>query len=488
MRTVILIAVVVLLLLVLVLAAAWKTDAGPRSTLQRDVAQFETDSSPDALLQPPLRSADPEVPARAVEVAVAPTPHFSTHVTSKPAEYDSEEPPGWFDQPQRRILGNVRSRRDGRPIVGATITFSDSVTTTFSSSSDASGAYEAYTEAAPYSLTCRAIGWQSSSRPVTASGTETRVDFDLEPVTEMIVRLQDRAGRPLFESLTELDLEAARALRPVFVGAAVGRGERLSGNVISMRAACIGDTHTDAWYRVNLDSDASGSCCLMLGDRIVDAAPFSSRSSEIVLVASREDIQSSTGSLRFTIVDTQTGALIPNLFVRITPSAGAVRTVKPDLRGGVLVDGLPEGDTKVEIWIDKVRDASSPRAGFASWTTGRSVSAETVVIHAGRVTDMGRKSVEHIVSISGWVDALPDGDKSARVFATHEDENGSVRVEETTPDAHGKFTFSGLKSGFYRVGCHMLPNAQTVLVDARFADVEGVHIAASADDLKSTSR
>jgi hypothetical protein len=394
-----------------------------------------------------------------------------------------------------RLSGVVTTKADGRPLQSATVTAQLEGETdelggklmTFIT--DANGYYSIGTlPAGDWLLSCVARGHENADRRVTiVPDKEVRADFVLVPETgkaDLVVRLRATDGRPLLETLDGPEKESARALRPVFLSTCPARDVLLTPGapVLPIRASGVHAPQADEWFEVKFDAKSSGCCCLALGDRVLDAVPFSAASHDIVLVASSADLKEAVGSLRCSVVDDTTGeSLLANVVVR--PAAGALRHGMPDANDIIRVDHLLEGEAQVQV--NAMNHAPANR---------------TVKIERGAEIDLGVIRLAPYVSISGRVPA-PQGKLPWRaVFAHRIPDDKHVAEDFGFPASvrlDGQFTFDGVEPGRYLIGWQSgaapeLKPVQTgliagwTIVDARSRSVEGVQIVITENMLKST--
>jgi hypothetical protein len=278
----------------------------------------------------------------------------------------------------------------------------------------------------------------------------------------------------------------------VFVAVPVARGALLpKKGMLASKATAAHRGGTDVWFRATVPASAEGSCCLMLGDRVLEVAPFSAFSTDILLVTSKDALHGADGSLRLSVVDDATGRPYAGAHVRVQIAGGPKLSAVADADGSVILEHVLEGEAQVRITsfdpdrVDKPRayvdDApgvgEAPRVGEAR---------RAVIVHAGRETDLGRIALARTVKISGHIERTPDGKRATGVMLSISplrlEPDGSIspisELAVVQPD--GSFEFVGANPGTYFVSATFPPSntrepieVASSTVDARFGDVSG---------------
>jgi hypothetical protein len=396
-----------------------------------------------------------------------------------------------------RLSGLVQESGNGGPLQSATIMAQlegetdDQGAKFIQLTTDQRGMYSAsFLAAGDWLVTCGARGHVNGNlRVKIEADKEARADFVLAPEprqADLVVHLRATDGRPLFETLDGADLEAARALRPVFVSACPSRGEILSGanSVLPIRASGVHAPRADEWFEVKLDETTNGCCCLALADRVLDAVPFDASSHDVVLVAARADLQRAMGSLRCSVVDDASGQPL-SAGLSIRPAAGAAQSLATDANGSVRAAPVIEGEARVVV--NAMNHAAVIRM---------------ITIERGKELDLGVIRLKANVSISGRV-VMPAGiEPWPSVFAHRiaEDKHGAEEEARSggRVESDAQFTIKNLEPGMYVVGWQgpSVPDLKPIesgliqgwaIVDARSGSVQGVQIVITKDMLKSES-
>ncbi len=396
-----------------------------------------------------------------------------------------------------RLSGVVTTKMDGGPIQSAT------VNAQLEGETDDQGAHDmsiltdhrgnfamSMLAAGDWLIMVTAKGHENAFQRVTiVADKEVRADFVLSPVTgmaDLVVHLRGSDGRPLLDAVEGPGRDAALVLRPVFVATCLQRDTLLPPglSVLPIRASGFREAGTDRWFKVTFDEKSTGCCCLVLGDRVLDALPFSASTHDLVLIASLEDLQRAAGSLSCSIVDDATGRPV-TANVSVRPAAGSTRHAATDETGKLVVDRLLEGEARIEI--------SAKDHALKSLTT---------TIQRGAQSDLGVIGLVPNVSISGWV-RMPDGAPPwAAVYAFTIDENKRVPTSEVAMArtvSRGEFTFASLPPGSYLIGWQPVspPELKPVqsgliqgwkVVDAHSGPIQGVEVVITPTMWESTEK
>jgi hypothetical protein len=240
---------------------------------------------------------------------------------------------------------------------------------------------------------------------------------------------------------------------------------------------------TDEWFEVKLDEKSTGCCCLVLGDRVLDAVPFSAISHDIVLIAAREDLQRAGGSLRCTVVDDVSGEPLPAR-VLVRPASGSSQSASTDANGLVRIEHLLEGEMQVDV--NAMNHATANRA---------------IKIERGTELDLGVIRLKGNVSVSGRVTKPPDTPPWRLVYAYRIPETNFVAEEYGSAANVGSdagFAFESLEPSMYLVGWQNRapPDLRPVksgllggwtIIDARSRSVDGVQIVITKQMWESTT-
>jgi hypothetical protein len=231
-----------------------------------------------------------------------------------------------------------------------------------------------------WSIACRAPSMlpQEAQVLMPAYGGDVRRDIELEPDprVDMVVRLHAPGGKPFFQALAGDDVALAALLRPVLVDAcpAIGADLPAGASVITFKGEAGNqvDAGSDDWYDVKLRSATAGCCCVLLGQRVLAAQPFTPGARDVTLAVSVEDMHRATGSLRFELVDDASG----------TPIAGARATVRPSDGPACVVDAY---GSKVVVFPHVLPGAATLEVEADRHAHGR----RTLAIRAGEELDLG---------------------------------------------------------------------------------------------------
>jgi hypothetical protein len=479
MKTRILFALALAAALVIGLAVWLHVDDGARRSVDV-VSAFESDapadeadelSAPASTRAPPAARA-PAVPIEAARNEVARKADTVAEFEKKRADYAA----------LHVIEGRITSTKDGQPVPMAVISalpptpeLGHSLPTEYRT--DAFGHFSII-DPLPgrWKLTVSARGYANVERVVVLDGVQpVDADFVLTPVMQkpkLLVRLRSPTGQPLLSTLDSPYLEVARALRPVFVAQCPTRRAELPAgtSVLPIRATAVTRPVSDEWFEVALESKASACCCLMLGNHVLDVAPFDETTASVSLVASRDDLLGWLGSVRLTVIDDVSGEPITAI-VEARPEIGAARRVDTDGRGYASVDHLMQGDVVVHVY-------ASVRAPVT----------RKVTVRGGEVADLGVIRMVKTVDIAGWFERAESEGAFSNIYAYRIDgDEPKMNDMSTRIDSNGAFTFNGVPPGQYLLSVTGMarPSLEAVradkvmgwaYVDARFGAVNGVRV------------
>jgi hypothetical protein len=256
---------------------------------------------------------------------------------------------------------------------------------------DEKGQFEfAALESGNWTIRCGAYGFATAEQTTFVLDDDRRrvLDFVLEPSVppqELIVHLHGPDGRPLRDPMRDAR-QSKVALIPYIVcleacpsrGAELPADARIMPHLSSaLQPDDVGRLNVpaesdDAWFRVKLEHQTSGCCCLIRGKRVLDAVPFSPGTTRIDMTVSPSDVPPPTGALRLTLVDDVSGKPVAwtSVIVRYADkhSGGA----GGDELGKVYIDQLTVGYGVAEITAEEYEKAELP-----------------VVIRPGVDTDLG---------------------------------------------------------------------------------------------------
>jgi hypothetical protein len=167
---------------------------------------------------------------------------------------------------------------------------------------------------------------------------------------------------------------------------------------------------------------------------VVDAVAFDERTSNVVLVASRDDLRRSLGSVSLTVLDDASGEPVTAV-VEVRPETGDTRSVSTDAKGNAHVDQLLRGDVVVRV--------------FASQ---RAPVTRKAAIRAGENVDLGMIRMVRTIDILGWADLHSGTLQPPSVFAYRIDPDQptpSSPSSTASVDGGGAFKFTGVPPGEY---------------------------------------
>lgn len=335
-------------------------------------------------------------------------------------------------------------------------------------------------------VSCEVPGYQLTTYTITLSeeGARERHDFDLRGALNMVLRLQDPAGRTLFGVLSGAELELARTLRPVIVSTTATRGHPLPKSSTLLPNRAHGSNATDHWFDIEIKSYEPCSCCVLLGNLVLDVVPVPLVPQTIDLVVDPADLRAAAGGVEFVVVASESGEPLAGAKVALDQTFGRHLSVDSDARGHVVIRSVAAGAIQLSVTA-----------------TDRVTLVRASSIRSGETTDLGQIRLEPAVSIAGRM-STPDGkgvrqgytlwrlgDSPGEWTAVPRSEQGSGET-----DREGKFLIRGLTRDEYFI-CTVAPweppdpvdirrgkAAGWAAVDARRGSVEGVQIVAVRED------
>jgi hypothetical protein len=399
------------------------------------------------------------------------------------------------------ISGVVMSTKDGRPFAHVTITATQPAldlngSQPFDDFTDDSGRFAIHNaRVGRWTLVFTTPGFRSVEQTVMVSegSVSAFVQVSLTPEVpqrKLLVRLRAPDGRPLLNGLEGPELDAARMLRPVVVAECPRRDADLpaSASVVPIRA--VAGSQSDEWFVISMEGTDNACCCLLLGKRVLDAVAFTAATNTLALVATRDDLQRSLGSVSVTVVDDVSGQPL-TAFVQALPETGEMRSMTTDANGNARVEHLLQGEGVVRVF-------SALRAPIT----------RKVVIRPGENVDLGVIRMVKTIEISGSVEPpkakvqpdsplLSNGDREMpstlqppSVYAYRIDPDQPVPQAPSATarvDANGAFQLADLPRGEYLLssGGNRPPSIEAVqqkkvlgwvYVDARFGSASGVRV------------
>jgi hypothetical protein len=408
----------------------------------------------------------------------------------------------------RRITGTVTSAAEGYPISGATLTaclhVSDFVQAT--AQSDRTGHYELDVPPLAYQVICNAPGFAEQKQIVDARTRDVTLDIRLAskpPTTEILIRLTGADGRPFLATLEPAERKRFAALRPVFAAEKVQRGACAAGvNVFAVQARAVVADADGSWFRATIQGVVSGTCCLVLGERVIDVAAFDGHTTDVTLVASMDDLHGAEGSVRMLVVDKLTGRPFQGAHVRVVSDMAGERRGITGSDGVLIVEHVVEGEARVSVTSFDPERPGETADMFMRYELHDGEVRPACVVQGGRQTDLGRILLERTVSISGHVALLPDDSTLPSVSLSKQSDDDTsdagfgpdiFRGMRGEVDKDGDFRFSGLRPGWYVVTTSRRvtdlfegevrsaeSRTKSVEIDARFGDVSRVHLESPA--------
>jgi hypothetical protein len=169
--------------------------------------------------------------------------------------------------------------------------------------------------------------------------------------TLLTVVLQDPTGAGLFEERSGLDLETKMALRTVFLEACPSLGSDLPAKPRELKYSGRerNPRPSGLWTTIAFPEPLSGCACVVLGTRVLDAAPFVAGQESVVLHVSVESIQRERRTLQVLVRDSAGLAPLPNAIVKFEPPFGRQRVQYSNSNGLATADDLLAGDLFVAV-------------------------------------------------------------------------------------------------------------------------------------------
>jgi hypothetical protein len=297
--------------------------------------------------------------------------------------------------------------------------------------------------------------------------------------TLLTVVLQDPTGAGLFEERSGLDLETKMALRTVFLEACPSLGSDLPAKPRELKYSGRerNPRPSGLWTTIAFPEPLSGCACVVLGTRVLDAAPFVAGQESVVLHVSVESIQRERRTLQVLVRDSAGLAPLPNAIVKFEPPFGRQRVQYSNSNGLATADDLLAGDLFVAVELaGYVTERVGVTLGASPQPLVRTVLLSRAFSIRGRTRFAG-KAPGHVVLVSYLVDPP--------------NEAGSRRIGEFIVKS-GEFSVDGLRPGAYMIGVANSPARPDparvrrnevdgwVWVDLTRGDVDGVTLDVSA--------
>lgn len=233
------------------------------------------------------------------------------------------------------------------------------------------------------------------------------------------------------------------------------------------RTTNVREDRTGAWMRSSFREPTRGCACVLLGERVIAAAPFDVEQRSVDLTVRPDDLKSVRRNLEVFVVDDQNRVPLAGAQVTLTPVLGRPLIRNTDANGRASWQDLMPGEATLSVTLGNYRSYGQR----LTLSSDRGRLPETI--------GLSRKTI-----VSGTVRWLVTDPQPATIVLLAVDSNAEVTRTVVTPDSGftANFRFKDLKPAEYRLGVatdRTYPTVDQVrrrevegwmIVDARFSD------------------
>lgn len=206
-----------------------------------------------------------------------------------------------------------------------------------------------------WALDVEIVGFEPSGNVVEFNTRfpDHRVRITAVPIRpfRMQVVLRHASGSGLFDALRGEELEMSKALAPVFLAErpAIGSDLPAAARKLVQRSRNVRRPGSDAWMQAAFDRGVDGWACVVMGERVLDAVPFTAGQELVVLTVRSEDLVVPRFELVCEVRDAITNAPLAPAFVRATPFTGHAIESRTAASGTVTVTDLCTGSVRIFV-------------------------------------------------------------------------------------------------------------------------------------------
>lgn len=204
-------------------------------------------------------------------------------------------------------------------------------------------------------LLVRADDFEPLELPIVVERSTPPTQFDLvvtplRPTTLAVV-LRHSNGINLFDAVLADELDAVRMLQAVFLAECPTIGADLPNTArrLMQKSRDVRSEKPDQWMLASFKVPTAGCACVLLGERVLDAVPFTAGQELVVLRVDPSTLFVQRCAIEVAVIDEVSGLPVADASVRITPQDGRERIAHTDTTGRARVEEMPVGEMQVVV-------------------------------------------------------------------------------------------------------------------------------------------